>query len=116
MISYELALKLKEAGFPKKEIGCKDCEFVQFYDDEGTYWNTMQMEISEDSVYIPTLEELIEACGHPFVLFSLFNGRNWIAGKAEAKSQDFQDEKYPGMAGTSADEAVANLYLRINQK
>jgi len=95
MITYELAKKLKEAGFKSK-----------------------------DNAYIPTLEELIEACGKE--TFTLWNyNKKWFCGLRTIMKKDtgcFTDthtliidyEDY--VIGNSPEEAVANLWLKLNKK
>ena len=91
-MNYELAKKLKEAGYPLQEhieITTRDSILL-----DGTMYD------------FPTLEELIEACGDD--LWSLTKHANiW--------QTNFRD----GMAGETAHEdikiAVANLWLRRNE-
>lgn len=115
-LSHETAVKIRNAGFPQKEIGCKDCEYAEFYDEDGSCWNTMQIAMEESSVYIPTLSELIQECG-PGHLFRLANHRpihsedegGWFARNEMIEGQDMPD--YP-----TPEEAVAMLYIAINKK
>lgn len=79
MISYETAVKLWKAGFP-----------LGYYGE------------SEKDSEVPTLSELIEACGDRF--FSLCNFSGLYQAMGEGKSQ----------SGPSPEEAVANLYLSLN--
>lgn len=51
-MTYELAKKLKNAGFPQPKVGCHECS-------EGH-------EQFDNGAYAPTLSELIEACGEGF--------------------------------------------------
>lgn len=108
MILYETAVKLKEAGFPqkctlmfdeeKRAISCcvDDCYCPKCSDFEG------------DNIYysIPTLSELIEACGLPFDLSCRNNAEKWYA---------FNIANNPlgkgGTTGDSPEEAVAKLYI-----
>lgn len=150
MITYELALKLKEAGFPQREemmltaddfpsgfygkdslqrrdIG-KHCWFdfsryPENTDDPVSEWDgklrptTMcgieylgTIEGKERTVYIPTLEELIEACGNEFAnLGRTENG--WVA------LADRPGLEIPVTAQKpTPSEAVANLWLALNKK
>src|SRR3990167_6252827 len=98
-MNYELAKKLKDAGFPLKcEIyGTKDFVFGIVVD----YAKELQ------SIMYPLLSELIDACGDG--LWSLTKHRNiwqtnWINGLAGET------------AGKSPIEAVANLWLKLNEK
>ena len=97
---YELAKKLKDAGFPqdglnectfrncnchnlKKCGGCSNCLWIRF----------------------PTLSELIEACGYGFRKL-IHIGDEW-----QAESFTFGE----GGVGLTPEEAVANLWLELNK-
>ena len=97
-MTYELAKKLKEAGLPEGYIG----------DVESTIGKP-----GEPRIYCPTLEELIEACGNGN--FTLIKMR--INGKCSADMKD-ENGKILGVALNyeTPEEAVANLYLALNQK
>lgn len=79
--------------------------------------------------YVPTLSELIEACGRTktqkwvgdqereinFVLW--FNGTNWSAGYYVYGDENYIDDyPNPDEQGSTPEEAVANLWLRLNKK
>jgi hypothetical protein len=112
MITYEKALELKNAGFEQKKnrIGFLNT----FIDNEGNL-------ITEgESVYYPSLEELIEACVGRFVLHSpnscdvneyyWQNGDKWLAFHQGDKDKETRGE------GSTSSEAVANLWLELNKK
>lgn len=81
-MNYELAKKLKDAGFPQDGIG-------QFIDVK---------------LASPTLSELIEACGDKF---------RGLSKRANWRAQDVMGiEEF----GDTPEEAVANLYLALNNK
>ena len=98
-MNYELAKKLKDAGFPQSddieditcECGITGCEIHDY-----------------EKAYIPTLSELIEACGDKILGIVRANELNeWCAigvgyplGKIE---------------GNTPKEAVANLWLEIKK-
>lgn len=87
---YQLALELKNAGFPQKKHS------VNYNGDLLTY---------------PSLEELIEACGNDFILLSKSitgPGEHWIAvgGKWDSKTQHER-------RGETPKEAVARLWLTL---
>lgn len=138
MISYELAKQLKEAGFPQKrdpkkgelfsylayykddfniEVGTYDtcCASSSFNYDE--YVNAVDFKECEESsigasgwvCYIPTLEELIEACGdEKFSLWCYPHG--YIIGFTPGSMKDdMRICKTPS-------EAVARLWLALNKK
>lgn len=64
MINYELAKKLKDAGFPQKDI-CGHCGYLNI---DYT-----------DVAFIPTLSELIEACGEDLKTLYKFTDDIWEA-------------------------------------
>ncbi len=95
-MNYELALQLKEAGFPQKGKG---------------HFETTKL---DEPYYIPTLSELIEACEDDN--FHLLSGSivgayiEWQAYTGFARMP-----KHIGV-GTSPEEAVAKLWLALNKK
>lgn len=99
-MNYELAKELKDAGFPQKGGLFKG----RMYDDAGDFVQP------ENRQYIPTLEELIEACGNhaKFILSYLRAHKNWRAA--------IVDETITKGHGENALEAVARLWLAINKK
>jgi hypothetical protein len=90
MISYDLAKKLEEAGFPQggngRWIGPPSALVLR----------------SRDRVYVPTLEELIETCGSDF-LYLNNNVHEW---KAIGVQQEFG-------RGATPTEAIARLWLAL---
>ncbi len=102
MIDYNLAKQLKDAGFPQHSLCNNECM------TEGDVGIDM---------CIPTLSELIEACGEKFkTLERPEKLGEWIA----TKRNEFKDNKNVGAAfgmyGKSPEEAVANLLLALNKK
>ena len=100
-IDYTLANKLKDAGFPQGGKGRWLVDPRQIVARGG------------DRAYVPTLEELIEACGENFAwLHQSVESKNWAA-------QDFiyADDAGPhGGQGSTPTEAVARLWLALNKK
>lgn len=103
-MNYELAKKLKDAGF------------TQFGSNEDGYATTD----AGDMIYIPHLHELIEACGNSFFSLSVsLNGDIWYAfgdwewqlGEEPKQAKDMRLGH-----GSTPEEAVANLYLALNNK
>ena len=98
-MDYELAKKLKDAGFqqtwPKPD-------FVELHDAIKIQ---EIMDKYEKDVYIPTLSELIEACGNRFDF--LANNKN---GTWQASGGNINDQ-----TGQTPEEAVANLWLELNK-
>ncbi len=96
-MNYELAKKLKDAGFP--QVG----------KNQDGYAN--------DGGYEPTLSELIEACGSAFsALTRRFSGsESWIAHSNQFLTGQFGH--IPIVAdGNTLEEAVANLWLELNKQ
>ena len=92
-MDYELCKKLKDAGFPIIEHMNKA--------PECRNWVIIRTE----KIYIPTLSELIEACGEGW--FQLHKeGNNW-----QAKCSQFD---WAGLC-SSPEEAVSKLWLKLNE-
>lgn len=118
MISYELALKLKKAGFPQKYINISDSECKNHNHDLAHIGICC-------GVYEPSLSELIEACGEDFnslrqnKVFKQW--KKWVAF-ADSITPTIGPVSQPtalGMGGFDADtreEAVSLLWLELNKK
>lgn len=114
-MTYELAKKLKEAGFiqrkwkysehyipDKNSLGEQMIILYENYEGSG-----------DDLVYIPPLSELIEACGSGKGNQSLTEEEEgkWLAEKYH------EVEKAPEQSyGLTPTEAVSNLWLELNKK
>ena len=127
-MTYELALKLKEAGFPPPnemkgfQSWCVDKMGRAFFRKSERYpdghicqFIPGQMYDAINYIYIPTLSELIEACGEDFVLQrdkdKIFD-YEWIAGTGINADGEIQERCY----GETNEVAVANLYLALHNK
>lgn len=96
-MNYELIKKLKDAGFVTKS------ENVVVSEDYCENCNDRHHE------YIPTLSELIEACGDKFL--NLYKtGDKWTC------VYPFEDERFDSCIGSTPEEAVANLWLALHDK
>lgn len=116
MISYELAKELKEAGFPRMwELKTGD----MLVDREGTHVSVRN--VSGKELYaigeypwfrIPTLSELITACGEYFGrLEAPWDGcQYWVAVWHKGKGNRFYTK------GNTPEEAVTQLWLAIKEK
>lgn len=118
-MTYELAKKLKDAGFPQdRKLGGK----VYFYEGresqivcEGEGYECDCTTESSDGygmgggIYAPTLSGLIEACGEKFLnlFYCAMMRNNWWAECGCCY--------YKQGAGTTPEEAVANLWLELNK-
>ena len=107
-MTYELALKLKNAGFPQTSslfvwaIGGDKCE------DEFTYLLREDDSWSANEIInAPTLSELIEECGEEFYALWVRGDNTWFACK------DMGDI---GAEGSTPEESVAKLWLELNKK
>lgn len=118
-ITYEIAIALKNAGFPQKGNGT-----VFNFTDSPT---ANPLDAGLEEVYVPTLSELIEACGEQrFALENSLNTRMWHAyiwipgekcNHCDTCSCEKVESKFirtdPEMFTTPI-EAVANLWLKLN--
>ena len=96
-MNYELAKQLKDAGFPQRSIeNCNDpyecCIHVG----------------DEDIATCPTLSELIEACGKGFSELHRFSDF-W-------KAWGYKNGLLEIIEGQTPEEAVAKLWLELNEK
>lgn len=106
-MTYELAKQRKDAGYPISLMskGCENC----WRDLHGTCTSDCQI------VELPTLSELIEACGEHFV--AVQRARNGEGGVWRATGND-EPKNYPdwgySMGGSNPEEAVAKLWLALH--
>ena len=107
-MKYELAKKLKDAGFPQypEDDGCPG---------KALFWRreyVRDLEIGDNKFYIPTLEELIEACGDDLNSITRTKKGTWVALSYKLPPLDPESIIY----GKTPEEAVANLWLRLLTK
>lgn len=104
MIDYNLALKLKDAGFPQKSSD-NDCIYITASESLVDYkiWN---------GAYVPTLSELIEACGDRFWRIQ----KNMIIHNGQWSAVSNNPEGAEVANGATPEEAVAKLWLAINER
>ena len=105
MITYELAKQLKDAGFPQDNTYDERTTFIDEYAER--FGDELNEEYNPCK--IPTLSELIEACGDNFG--ALFLSLEWRS----CGSKDNVIEPFEGF-GSSPEEAVAKLWLELNNK
>ena len=97
-MTYEQAKELEDAGFPQGRSGT------------WIYPSSQLVARAQDRVYVPTLEELIAACGDDFEALIKHAG-GWRAVPAQKP-----DPRQNGpVAGASPSEAVARLWLELNR-
>ncbi len=133
MISYELAKRLKDAGFPQAFpksdfMNLDDASTIQYIKDKYCHHGTLKYLCGADccminpplceDVYFPTLSELIDACGDKFNILHFDNfKKEWFAysndPKDEVDLEWYHDGEYS--KGKTPDEAVANLYIELHK-
>lgn len=110
-MTYELATKLKEAGF-SQVMGNGEFLMGNLEEDETGLRTT-------NSVYVPNLSELIEACGEKVCLVEQ-NGKwnalkhNNIIQMVNAAALQMFITGYLG-SGATPDEAAATLWLALQK-
>jgi hypothetical protein len=92
MISYELARKLKQAGFPQSELA------------------RAQRQAGYDYVSMPGLAALIEACGRDFGALGR-RGATWIACGYIAQYGEWRNIH----SADTPEDAVARLWLSVQE-
>ncbi len=116
MISYELAKQLKDAGFSQGTYMHYTCQH-----DEPLKCRLVSFKLHEsdcDDVAVPTLEELIDACGDEFgrlIRQFQIGGIFWTA-YSSPRPNDINVPAYIVQIGSTPTEAVANLYLALKKK
>lgn len=98
MITYEKALELKNAGFNQEKTERYDA--TNYYSGE----------------YVPTLSELIDACGPDFVALVRWEVNLWTASNCERDTPMVHRGMEIKTEGSTPEEAVANLWLELNKK
>lgn len=106
-MNYSLAKELKDAGFPQNPYMNQLCQ----------HGDSMACRISSkrnpecEWVSVPTLSELIEACGKEFGVLHQYkhlgkDGMGWFAAQQVMGTL--------GKQGSTPEEAVARLFLALN--
>ena len=132
-MNYKLAKQLKDAGF------LQEVKFLQWSYDKNkkkVFARTLpigkkktllnhKMSLDKDSVKIPTLSELIEECGKEFQELTLekegLAKGQWFAEAVLTirdvcpKCKSWEYKSIVGQ-GKTPEEAVAKLYLKLNEK
>ena len=112
---YELARKLKDAGF--SQDGKSNSFLVEKDSDANSqdFVGGFIFQNKDKYIYNPTLSELIEACGGRFS--SLEKGREdtWLAKGGKPIFEDGRDYEFEEF-GSTPEEAVANLWLELHEK
>jgi hypothetical protein len=101
MISYDLAKQLKDAGFPQNLDGNRQLNGQPMrHHSHGS-----ARDCDEGCVYVPTLEELVEACNTTFSIYIEGHGADATEAGSEITG-----------SGDTPTEAVAKLWLALNDK
>jgi len=98
-MNYELCKKLKDAGFPQQKFG----------------YGTSHHHKQGDVCYIPTLSELIEACGERG-MFALTREQGEDCWVWTATTPHLTARELVSGTGSTPEEAVAKLWLTLNEK
>lgn len=117
-MTYELAKKLEDAGFPKDEENGRvvfDSNSLKLSTDYGAG-------MEGNCAYLPILSELIEACGDRTIM--LWGCKHKWYVQAQTELENFthsdlfsgKDIIEAGAEGSTPEEAVANLWLALNKK
>jgi hypothetical protein len=111
-MAYELAKQLKDAGFKQNVSG--DGYFLM---PDGTFQGPLNATSKfPQSVYVPHLHELMDACGAPgyygFIELKGYNDRTYWKAGTWANG----DQNWIFAEGSTPQEAVAKLWLAINRK
>lgn len=114
-ISYELAKELRENGF-KQDFGWGGwiCEHEAEYDPKRELFCNCT---GDKLIRLPTLEELIDACGKGFMSLATLhrerkNGELYIT---EWCASSFMTSPWIQESGSTASEAVARLWICIHK-
>lgn len=118
-MTYELALQLKNVGF--RQGGDGYFRLPMAASTPPTYEAKIEdieaSNVKEEDIinlaYVPTLSELIEACGERFEAVAKNHAPNsggWAATRKDKVGQLYYS------TGTTPDEAVARLWLELNTK
>ena len=105
-MEYKLAQQLKDAGY--KQVIRFDS--VYLYPNNNRFLLSEIADDLDNTVYEPTLSELIEACGDGFWRLEFDEEREWTAyGAPDEEGKSFE------IKCSTSKEAVAKLYLELNK-
>lgn len=113
-MNYTLAKRLKDVGYPQgepRDLYCLDCKKWRDIDCFNNKHN-------KEAVVVPTLEELIEACGEEFGTLEYnyeFYGKNGVIKGSGLQWCAFNPERTIMETSLSPEISVANLYLSLKE-
>jgi hypothetical protein len=121
MISYNLALELKQAGFPQDKFGTEILSYGENGEKENGYMARDGWGVADPGwIKVPTLSELIEAVGdrmrslsHDKDHYNEGFERVWIATRYLNAGESYGKEVHY-QTGKTPEEAVAKLYLSLH--
>ena len=112
-MNYKLAKQLKDAGFPQKPT--KLNKYPLYCAEMSMPWKygvNKTPEGTSEYSKIPTLSELIEACGTAMKVLRQ-TGKIWIAWDDNFALNEWNNKS---ATGDTPIIAVAKLYLKLNEK
>ena len=124
-MTYELAKELKDAGFPQEPSGevnelfgdTRHSEYILWKDDAcsptviaGTEDYKKGIERGDNLVKLPTLSELIEACGERFGSVTRSPRGTWYATRVDVSVELVVGDEYG-----NPKEAVAKFWLALKK-
>ncbi len=110
-MTYDLALQLKDAGFPQSPYMNQLCQ----HPDSMACRIKAAHNPECEWVSVPTLSELIEACGDD--LFDLRrDGNGWAAISNLTYDGKFDSDISLYGEGSTPEEAVSMLWISLNKK
>lgn len=112
-LSSKLAKELKDAGFPFNPN--------RDWDKSDYFWLPCNKITKDDreKLWIPTLSELIEACGREYILVDdgcLFYAVEKLGSIERNKANGITFRECTLWTGKTPEEAVAKLYIALNKK
>lgn len=118
-MTYELAKQLKDAGFPQNEAEKYWIEYIGFPHKVGIKRSIVDKEDytvnAGLAIAIPTLSELIAACGDGFAGLNYYSSMGWWEA-FEKLYYGASDDDEIVVKGSNPEEAVAKLWLALNKK
>ena len=114
-MTYEICKQLKDAGFPQERgrEPLPNCywNFNSAVPEQGWYLDNENLAYEKEyTIYIPTISELIEACGDRFDCLRKVDNI-WQGGEISMFEVCATISE-----GSTPEEAVANLWLELNKK
>ncbi len=110
-LDYKLAKQLKEAGFPQWQAISGN-----YFVGKTVFEAKKPIPKGDNIIYIPSLSELIKACGN-VVLMVMRDNCVVISKEAWDYEKDFWSDNFDKKGkGKTPEEAVAKLWLKLHEK